>query len=78
MTTQAPTAHTLIKCHEIQADFTLSRATIYRWMKEGQFPKPIHLTNWCAGRSQILITGLLKGRLCNEKCHSKRKQHKSP
>ena len=43
MTTQAPTAHTLIKCHEIQADFTLSRATIYRWMKEGKFPKPIHL-----------------------------------
>lgn len=43
MTTQAPTAHTLIKCHEIQANFTLSRATIYRWMKEGKFPKPIHL-----------------------------------
>jgi|TARA_B110000967_G_C18586963_1_gene412493 prophage regulatory protein len=65
MTTQAPTAHTLIKCHEIQADFTLSRATIYRWMKEGKFPKPIHLganmvrwkksdiDNWLAEREAV-------------------------
>ena len=65
MTTQAPTAHTLIKCHEIQADFTLSRATIYRWMKEGKFPKPIHLganmvrwkksdiDNWLAERQAV-------------------------
>jgi prophage regulatory protein len=65
MTTQAPTAHTLIKCHEIQADFTLSRATIYRWMKEGKFPKPINLganmvrwkksdiDNWLAEREAV-------------------------
>ena len=65
MTTQAPTANTLIKCHEIQADFTLSRATIYRWMKEGKFPKPIHLgtnmvrwkksdiDNWLAEREAV-------------------------
>jgi prophage regulatory protein len=65
MTTQAPTAHTLIKCHEIQADFTLSRATIYRWMKEGKFPKPTHLgtnmvrwkksdiDNWLAEREAV-------------------------
>ena len=65
MPTLASTADTLIKCHKIQTDLALSRATIYRWMKEGEFPKPIHLgtnmvrwkqsdiDNWLAEREAV-------------------------
>ena len=28
---------------ELEKQFKVSRATIYRWMKSGDFPKPIHL-----------------------------------
>ena len=28
---------------ELQAEFKISSATIYRWMSEGNLPKPIHL-----------------------------------
>lgn len=28
---------------QIEKLFQVSRATIYRWIKEGNFPKPVHL-----------------------------------
>jgi predicted DNA-binding transcriptional regulator AlpA len=28
---------------DLESLFQISRATIYRWVKEGSFPKPIHL-----------------------------------
>ena len=28
---------------EIETAFSISSATIYRWMKEGNFPKPVHM-----------------------------------
>jgi prophage regulatory protein len=36
-------APTLLKCKEVQDTVTISRATIYRWIKEGNFPKPVRL-----------------------------------
>ena len=32
-----------LKRQELEAKFTISRATIYRWMKAGTFPAAIHL-----------------------------------
>jgi len=29
--------------HELETLFKVSRATIYRWVKSGHLPKPIHL-----------------------------------
>ena len=29
--------------HEIEKLLKISRTTIYRWLKEGKFPAPIHL-----------------------------------
>ena len=34
---------TYLKRQELEAKFTISRATIYRWMKAGAFPPAIHL-----------------------------------
>ena len=35
---------TLIKRQELETGLTVSRATIYRWVKEGNFPAPIRLS----------------------------------
>jgi prophage regulatory protein len=36
-------SETYLKRQELQAKFKVSRATIYRWTKEGNFPAAIHL-----------------------------------
>lgn len=33
----------LIRLPEVQHRVGLGRSTIYRWMAEGKFPKPVHL-----------------------------------
>ena len=33
----------LIKRQELEKALTVSSATIYRWIKEGNFPKPVRL-----------------------------------
>lgn len=33
----------LIRVKEVQHRVGLGRSTIYRWMAEGRFPKPVHL-----------------------------------
>lgn len=39
--TKIPEAY--LKRQELEAKFTVSRATIYRWTKAGTFPAAIHL-----------------------------------
>ena len=34
---------TYLKRQELESQFTISRSTIYRWMKAGTFPAAIHL-----------------------------------
>jgi len=36
-------SETYLKRQEIEAKFTVSRATIYRWIKAGTFPQAIHI-----------------------------------
>lgn len=45
---------------ELQAEFKISSATIYRWMSEGKLPKPIHLgpnmVRWKASDIEAWLT----------------------
>ena len=45
---------------ELEKLFKVSPATIYRWIKEGKFPKPIHLganmVRWKASDIEVWIT----------------------
>jgi len=43
MTTLHSHTNTLLRRQEIEAEFKISCATIYRWVKSGTFPKPIQL-----------------------------------
>ena len=45
---------------QLEKLFKVSPATIYRWIKEGRFPKPIHLganmVRWKASDIEVCIT----------------------
>ncbi len=36
-------SESFLKCKDIQSKLSTSRASIYRWMKSGTFPRPIQL-----------------------------------
>jgi len=42
-TTEPRRATRLIRLKEVQRRVSLGRSTIYRWMAEGTFPKPVSL-----------------------------------
>lgn len=42
----------LIRLREVQHRVGLGRSTIYRWMAEGRFPKPVHLGGHAVAWSQ--------------------------
>ena len=62
---------TLMKCKEVQTTLTISRATIYRWMDAGTFPRPIqlgaHMVRW--KRSDINNWLTEKGGFLDERGH---------
>ena len=45
----------LIRLRDVQHRVGLGRSTIYRWMAEGRFPKPVHLGGDAVAWSQADI-----------------------
>ena len=43
MTTLHSQTKTLLKRQEIESEYKISCATIYRWIKEGRFPRPVRI-----------------------------------
>ena len=42
----------LVRLKEVQHRVGLGRSTIYRWMADGRFPKPVHLGGHAVAWSQ--------------------------
>jgi len=53
----------LIRLKEVQHRVGLGRSTIYRWMAEGKFPKPIQLGGYAVAWAQEDIDGWIATRL---------------
>lgn len=47
----------LIRLKEVQHRVGLGRSTIYRWMAEGKFPKPVQLGGYAVAWAQEDIDG---------------------
>lgn len=47
----------LIRLKEVQHRVGLGRSTIYRWMSEGRFPKPVQLGGYAVAWAQEDIDG---------------------
>lgn len=53
----------LIRLPEVRHRVGLGRSTIYRWMAEGQFPKPVQLGGYAVAWSEHEIAEWIAGRL---------------
>ena len=53
----------LIRLPEVQHRVGLGRSTIYRWMAEGRFPKPVRLGGYAVAWTENEITEWIAGRL---------------
>lgn len=52
----------LIRLPEVQHRVGLGRSTIYRWMAEGRFPKPVQLGGYAVAWTEHEITEWITGR----------------
>ena len=52
----------LIRIKEVQHRVGLGRSTIYRWMAEGKFPKPVQLGGYAVAWAQEDIDGWIARR----------------
>lgn len=55
----------LIRLPEVQHRVGLGRSTIYRWMAEGRFPKPVHLGDYAVAWPEHEIAQWIAGRMGN-------------
>ena len=53
----------LIRLKEVQHRVGLGRSTIYRWMAEGKFPKPVQLGGYAVAWAEDEIQAWISGRL---------------
>ncbi len=53
----------LIRLPEVQHRVGLGRSTIYRWMAEGKFPKPVQLGGYSVAWAEDEIEGWIANRL---------------
>ena len=53
----------LIRINEVQYRTGLGRSTIYRWMTEGRFPKPVHLGGNIVAWAEVDIEYWIAARL---------------
>ncbi len=53
----------LIRLPEVQHRVGLGRSTIYRWMAEGKFPKPVQLGGYTVAWSEEEVDAWISGRL---------------
>lgn len=53
----------LIRLPEVRHRVGLGRSTIYRWMAEGKFPKPVHLGGFAVAWAENEIEAWIAGKL---------------
>jgi len=53
----------LIRLPEVQHRVGLGRSTIYRWMAEGKFPRPVHLGGYAVAWSEFEVEEWIASRL---------------
>ena len=53
----------LIRLREVQHRVGLGRSTIYRWMAEGRFPKPVQLGGYAVAWAEDAIETWITARL---------------
>ena len=53
----------LIRLKEVQHRVGLGRSTIYRWMAEGKFPKPVQLGGYAVAWAEVEIESWILSRL---------------
>ena len=53
----------LIRLPEVQHRVGLGRSTIYRWMAEGKFPKPVQLGGYAVAWSEAEVEAWIAGKL---------------
>lgn len=53
----------LIRLPEVQHRVGLGRSTIYRWMAEGKFPKPVQLGGYAVAWAEDELDAWIAGRL---------------
>lgn len=53
----------LIRLPEVQHRVGLGRSTIYRWMSEGKFPKPVQLGGYAVAWAEDVIEDWINSRL---------------
>ena len=61
--------HRIIRRKEVEGRTGLSRATIYRKVKAGSFPKPLHLTERAVGWLETEVQAFLQARLDERDSH---------
>ena len=52
----------LIRLPEVQHRVGLGRSTIYRWMSEGKFPKPVQLGGYAVAWAEEEVDGWIANR----------------
>ena len=62
-TTEVRRVTRLIRLPEVQHRVRLGRSTIYRWMAEGRFPKPVQLGGYAVAWTEDEITEWIAGRV---------------
>ena len=61
--TEARRVTRLIRLPEVQHRVGLGRSTIYRWMSEGKFPKPVQLGGYAVAWSEAEVEAWIAGKL---------------
>lgn len=56
----------LYKLSKVKSITSLSKSTIYRMIKEGQFPRPVHISNMRVGWRQTDIDAFLNALVVTE------------
>ncbi|GAA5048982.1 AlpA family transcriptional regulator [Erythrobacter westpacificensis] len=53
----------LIRIKEVQHRTGLGRSTIYRWMAQGKFPKPVHLGGYAVAWAEEQLNEWISAKL---------------
>jgi len=61
--TEARRVTRLIRFPEVQHRVGLGRSTIYRWMSEGKFPRPVQLGGYAVAWAEDEVEAWIAGRL---------------
>ena len=61
--TEARRVTRLVRLPEVQHRVGLGRSTIYRWMAEGKFPRPVQLGGYAVAWAEDEIETWIAGRL---------------